>query len=101
MAINRLKNNKSPGTDQIPAEILKHGGPKLREKLTNLCNLCWREQQVPEDWKRGMIIKLPKKGDISCCGNWRGIILLSVPGKVLCLIMLERLKIGLDSLMRK
>ena len=99
-AINRLKNNKSPGTDQIPAEILKHGGPKLREKLTNLCNLCWKEQQVPEEWKKGIIIKLPKKGNLCCCGNWRGITLLSVPGKVLCLILLERLKIGLDSLIR-
>ena len=99
-AIERLENNKSPGTDQIPAEILKHSGPILNKKLTNLCNLCWIEQQVPTDWKRGIIVKLPKKGNLSCCGNWRGVTLLSVPGKVLCLILLERLKVELDSLIR-
>ena len=35
------------------------------------------------DWKEGFLVKLPKKGDQSMCDNHRGIILLSVPGKVL------------------
>ena len=99
-AIDKLKNNKSPGLDEIPAEFLKNGGGELRNKLTDLCNLCWGEQHVPKDWKKGVIIKLPKKGDLSNCGNWRGITLLSVPGKVLCSVLLHRLRDCIDLKLR-
>ena len=55
---------------------------------------------MPEDWKKGHLVKLPKKGDLSSCVNWRGIMLLSIPGKVLTRIMLERLKTTLDKRLR-
>ena len=38
--------------------------------------------RVPDDWKRGIIFKIPKKGTLTDCNNWRGITLLSVPGKI-------------------
>ena len=38
------------------------------------------------------MVKLPKKGDMSSYNNWRGFMLLSIPGKVLTRIILERLK---------
>ena len=56
---------------------------------------------MPDDWQKGSIIKLPKKGDLSICDNWRGITLLSVPGKILNYILLTRLKNSLDSLLRE
>ena len=55
---------------------------------------------MPKDWKKGHLVKLPKKGDLSSCCNWQGIILLSIPGKVLTRIMLERLKTTLDKQLR-
>lgn len=39
-----------------------------------------------------------KKGDKSVCDNWRGISLLSVAGKVLKHILLERLVLVVDGL---
>ena len=45
-------------------------------------------------------MKLPKKGDLSSCGDWRGIMLVSIPGKVLTRIMLERLKTTLGKRLR-
>ena len=47
---------------------------------------------MPNDWKHGHLIKLPKKGKLKECSNWRGITLLSVPGKVFSRILLERIK---------
>ena len=41
-----------------------------------------------------------KPTHLSSCGNWRGIMLLSIPGKVLTRIMLERLKTILDKQFR-
>ena len=42
--------------------------------------------------EEGYLITIPKKGDLSRCDNFRGITLLSVPGKVLNRIILERMK---------
>ena len=55
---------------------------------------------MPEEWKKGLLIKLPKKGDLSHCRNWRGIMLLSMASKVFCRVILERLKTALDKKLR-
>ncbi|VDO86096.1 unnamed protein product [Schistosoma curassoni] len=44
------------------------------------------------DWKEGHLIKIPKKGDLSKCENYRGITLLSIPGKVFNRVLLNRMK---------
>ncbi|KAI8496360.1 hypothetical protein Bbelb_256590 [Branchiostoma belcheri] len=69
--------------------------------LTRLMNRCWQEGQVPRDWQDGVIVKLPKKGDLSDCNNWRGITLISIPGKVFCAVLLRRLKKAVDSKLRE
>jgi len=46
-------------------------------------------------------VKLPKKGDLSSCNNWQGIMLLSIPSKILTRIILERLKKALDETLRE
>ena len=60
----------------------------------------WQAKQVPAEWKEGYLIKLPKKGDLSNCSNYRGITLLSVPGKVFSRILLNRIKDAVDPLLR-
>ena len=45
-------------------------------------------------------MKIPKKGDLSRCGNYRGITLLSIPGKILNRIILNRIKDKVDPLLR-
>jgi len=100
-AIKKLKNGKSAGVDGIQAELLKNGGDELVKKMTTLCNQVWKSEQVPRDWKDGIIIPLPKKGDLKDCNNWRGITLLSVPGKVMAGIILERIKTAIDCSLRQ
>jgi len=51
---------------------------------------------IPNDWKIGILIPLFKKGDISNCSNYRGIVLLSVVLKVHERIMKERVREILD-----
>ncbi len=53
-------------------------GETVAEELTYLFNLIWQAEEVPCDWRRGAIVKLPKKGNLSDCNNWRGI---TLPGK--------------------
>ena len=92
LAINSLKNNKSPGTDGIPGEVLKYGGATLHHRLHQLISAVWEAEEVPQQWKDSRIISIyKKKGDRATCGNSRGISLLSVAGKVLAKILLARL----------
>ena len=99
-AIKSLKSCKAAGPDGIPPEALKADVQTSTEMLQPLLTKIWEQEQVPEDWKRGHLVKLPKKGDLSQCNNWRGIMLLSIPGKALSRIILERLKTALDKKLR-
>ena len=99
-AIKSLKTDKAAGPDGIPPEALKADTQTSTEMLYPLLNKLWEQEQVPEDWKKGHMLKLPKKGDMSSCNNWRGIMLLSIPGKALTRIILERLKTAFDKKLR-
>ena len=48
----------------------------------------------------GYLVKMPKKGDLSNCANYRGIMLLSIPGKVFYRILLDRMKDVIDPQLR-
>ncbi|XP_059170948.1 uncharacterized protein LOC131952349 [Physella acuta] len=64
-------------------------------------NKVWNEEKVTDSWKRGIIIKLPKKSNLNVCENWRGINLLSVPGKIFCRVLLQRRRKGIDRILRE
>ena len=91
-SLHALKNNKAGGLDEVTAELLKHGGETVAEDLTYLFNLIWQAEDVPGDWRRGAIVKLPNKRNLSDCNNWRGITLLSITGKVFRSVLLNRLR---------
>ncbi|KAI8503757.1 hypothetical protein Bbelb_187280 [Branchiostoma belcheri] len=99
-AIMSLRNGKSAGPDDIPAEALKADVGSSTNILHSLFSRIWEEEQVPQDWREGTLIKLPKKGDIVNCNNYRGIMLLSVPGKVFNRILLERMREAVDAKLR-
>ena len=44
-AARMLKDGKSPGVDNIPAEILKHGGPGIVDVSTVVCQKIWTRGQ--------------------------------------------------------
>ena len=67
------------------------------ELLHLLFAVIWHEEFVPPQWREGLIVNLFKKGDTEDPGNYRGITLLSVVGKVFCKVLNERLVKYLDS----
>ena len=68
-ALKLLKSHKAAGPDLIPLEALKTDIPTTVDILYGLFGKIWREEKIPNDWKDGHLIKLPKKGDLSNCGN--------------------------------
>jgi hypothetical protein len=73
--------------------------PNITRVLTVL-QKNWEQEQVKANWKKSCIVKLPKKGDLSLFNNWQVITLLFIPSKVLCKVMLDRLKDALDKKLR-
>ena len=49
--------------------------------------MVWTEEKIPEEWWKGLLIKLPKKGDLSYYKNWRCIVLLNMASKVFCRVI--------------
>ncbi|BHF72569.1 hypothetical protein SprV_0401563600 [Sparganum proliferum] len=85
-------SGKAPGSDAIPAEAYKHGGPQLMDHLTALIQEMWRQGEFPQDFKDVTIVHLYKrKGNRQLCDNHRGISLLNIAGKIFARILLNRL----------
>ena len=87
-AIRQTKGNRAPGKDRVSADMLKADPGASAGALKKLFNKVWEDEKEPEARQKLIIVKLPKKGDLSVCGNWRGINLLSVPGKLFCRVFL-------------
>jgi hypothetical protein len=68
---------KSPGVDQIPAELIQAGGETLRSEIHKLIKLIWNKEELPHQWKESIVVPIHKKGDRTDCSNYRGISLLS------------------------
>jgi hypothetical protein len=58
----KLKGNKAPGIDNIPAELIKHGGYTLKNRMYKLILLIWNKEQLPTEWLQG-ICPIYKKGE--------------------------------------
>ncbi|VDP26768.1 unnamed protein product [Schistosoma mattheei] len=92
MVIRQIDSGKAAGPDSIPAETQKSDIQVTANMHHILFREIWEEEQVSTDWKEGHLIKIPKKGDLSKCEDYRGITLLSVPGKVFDRVLLNRIK---------
>jgi len=80
--VKKLFSGKVPGVDEIRPEMLKALDIVELSWLTCLVNVAWRSGTVPVEWQTGVVFPIFKKGDWRVCSNYRGIPLLSLPGKV-------------------
>ena len=96
-AISFLKNRKAGGVDNIVVELLKPDIKTTTQKLHEVIQMIWENEVMPHKWLKGLIVKLPKKGNLKECTNWRGI---TIASKVLGKILIGRLKSGVDKRLR-
>lgn len=91
-AMASAKCGKSPGPDLIPPEVFKHGPEELVQAMHRLACAIWEAESVPQDFKDANIVHLYKnKGDRRNCNNHRGISLLSIAGKIMARMIVNRL----------
>ena len=75
-------NAKAVGIDEIPMELIKRGSDGIKEAVTLLFQRAFREEDVPDDWRSGIVVPIPKAGDARHIENYRGITLLSTIGNL-------------------
>ena len=81
--IQKLKNNKAVGIDNILNEFIKASTFKLIAAITKLFNIVLDSGTIPKEWGIGVLVPLFKnKGSANDPDNYRGITLLSCFGKL-------------------
>jgi hypothetical protein len=68
--IAKLKEYKSPASDQILEEMIQAGGETLLSVIHKLPNSSWNEQGLPDQWKDSLIVPIHKKGDKTDYNNY-------------------------------
>ena len=69
--LNALKISKSPGPDGIHPRVLRELKDNLAKPLTAIFKDSLGSETVPQNWKRGLITPIYKKGKKSIPGNYR------------------------------
>ena len=91
--IDRMRENSAAGPDGLPPIILKILRDEISEPLAILFRRSIDDGRIPDEWRDAHITAIHKKGSKSEPGNYRGVSLTSVVGK-----LLERLvKAEIDS----
>ena len=100
-SFKKLNNNRATGEDGIAGELLKHGPPKLAEKIAKVFNQAFEKHQ-PLHINKGNMITLQKpgkpKGPIK---NLRPVTLLNTARKALSLITLNRIRDKVENYLSK
>lgn len=99
-AIKKLKNGKAAGSDNLPAELFKTSPEIAARVIQPQLHDMWNSERIPSELKEGVIVKLPKKGNLKHCNNWRGITILNTINKILSQIILSRISGPLDDTLR-
>jgi hypothetical protein len=91
ITIKKLKKYKSPSSDQIQARLIQARGEILLSVIPNLINSIWNKEELPDQWKKSIIVPVHKMGDKTDCNNYHVISLISTSYKIILNILLTRL----------
>ncbi|TWW76634.1 hypothetical protein D4764_12G0000240 [Takifugu flavidus] len=91
----------APGADEIRPGYLKALDVVGLSWLTRLCNIAWTSGAVPLDWQTSVVVPIFKSGDQRVCSNYRGITLLSLPGKVYTRVLEKRIRLIVEPLIEE
>ena len=97
-ALSRLRNRKSPGPDQLPAEIWKYAPREVHKALLAHFNKAFRNAESPRSWKVADIVMIfkGKKKDPTLPASYRPISLINSVYKIYACLLHARLKAAID-----
>ena len=93
----KISNGKAAGPDGIPPEVFKL--TNIDDIILEFANNLLNNLDKPEQWYINQIQPIPKSGDLSDVGNYRGIALSAIAAKLVNKMLLNRIQPALDPLL--
>ena len=90
--LGSITTNKASGGDRIPVELFQILKDDAMKVVHSVCQLIWKTQQWPQDWKSSVFIPITKKGNAKECSNYHTIALITHANKVMLKILQARLQ---------
>ena len=101
-ALEKMKLNKSPGTDGITVEFYRFFWNDIQKLVFDSIKHGFKEKTLSSEQKRGVIRLIPKKDkDLTNVKNWRPISLLNTDYKIIAHILATRLQHVLPTVISK
>ena len=91
-ALGSITTSKASGGDGIPVELFQILKDDVVKVLHSTYQQIWKTQQWPQDWKRSVFIRNPKKGNAKECSNYHTIVLISHTSKLMLKILQAKLQ---------
>ena len=66
------------------------------EVLQPILEEAWLSEAILGEWTVGIIVKIPKKGNLKICDYWRGICVLPAISKIISKVILDHLYSTID-----
>ena len=82
-SLSTLDTSKTTGPDKISAHMLKATARCIAPSVTVLMNLSLQTGNVPTEWKKSLIVPIPKSSTATTPNDYRPISLLSILSEVL------------------
>ena len=82
-AVKEINVSKSSGVEGISSYVIKEVFGMIIPEIAFMFNLSLTAARFPDQWKKALVIPIPKTGNLSDVQNYRPISLLPLPGKVL------------------
>jgi hypothetical protein len=91
-ALNDLKSKKAYRIDNIPAELLQALDEETKHTLSCLINNMYTIGKIPDDFKKSIMVMLPKKRNSTKCEEYRSLSILTHTSKILTKIILGQIE---------
>jgi len=75
LAVEKLKSHKSPGIDQISAELITAEGRTIRHEFHKIIISIRNKEEFPVDWDESFVLLFISMA-LTTCSNYRGLSLL-------------------------
>lgn len=96
--LSHLDISKAAGPDGISARMLKETAISITSMITTIFNMSISTGVLPAQWKKSLVVPIPKSGDSSNPANYRPISLLSIVSKLLerhiCDLLLDHFEVS-------